>query len=67
MARYTSQLAAEMIGNRYDLVLVAASRVRELRTKYIPLVQTKSGPIVTALEEIEAGKVGREQLLKLRK
>ena len=67
MARYSSELAVKQIGNRYDLILVAASRARELRTKYMPLVETKSGPTVAALEEIEAGKIGLEQLLKNKK
>ena len=67
MARITSELAVEQIGNRYDLVLVASIRARELTRGHMPLVSKKGGPIVTALREIEEGKVGRDYLLKLKK
>lgn len=67
-ARYTSEEAAIAVGNRYDLVLIASARVRELRrghkTKLSSL--TKNGPIVTALREVEAGLVGREYLKRVR-
>jgi DNA-directed RNA polymerase subunit omega len=58
----------EMIGNRFNLVLVASARVRELRRGARPLVENKnsSAPHVLALKEIEAGKVGIEYLRKVR-
>jgi len=58
----------EMIGNRFDLVLVASARVRELRRGARPLVDNTNGsnPIVLALKEVEQGKVGREYLRKVR-
>ena len=56
----------EMIGNRFDLVLVASQRVRELKRGALPKVTTKSTPIVAALEEIEAGFIGREYLKKIK-
>jgi len=65
MARVTSQLAVEVIGSRYDLVLIAALRARELKKGYIPKVVCKNSPHVTALREIEAGFVGREYLKKV--
>jgi DNA-directed RNA polymerase subunit omega len=67
MARLTSQAAVEMVGNRFDLVLIASIRARELKRGDMPRVPTKNGPNVTALREIEAGKVGREYLEKMRK
>jgi DNA-directed RNA polymerase subunit omega len=67
MARITSEKAAAAVGNRFDLVLIAAQRVRELKSGSRPLVSTKNGAVVTALKEIEEGKVGREYLLKLQK
>ena len=67
MARLTSELAVAQVGNRFDLVLIAAMRSRELKKGHMPLVSSKNGPNVTALREIEAGKVGREYLEKLRK
>ena len=66
-ARYTSQAAVEMIGNRYDLVLIASIRARELKRGYKPLIVTDNKPIVTALNEIEQGKIGIEYLKKVKK
>lgn len=57
MARYTSQAAVAAIGNRYDLVLVASQRARELKNGSMPRVEGKDASFnVTALREIEAGK-----------
>ena len=66
MARLTSQKAAEAVGNRFDLVLIASARVRELRRGDAPKIKTKNGPVVTALREVEAGAVGRDYLKKVR-
>jgi DNA-directed RNA polymerase omega subunit len=66
-AGLTSQDAVTAIGSfasRYDLVLVAARRMRELMRGDAPLVPTRFGPAVTALLEIEAGKVTRDYLYK---
>jgi DNA-directed RNA polymerase subunit omega len=67
MARLTSELAVAQVGNRFDLVLIASIRSRELKKGHMPLVSSKNGPNVTALREIEAGKIGRGYLEKLRK
>ena len=66
-ARYTSEEAALMVGNRFDLVLIASQRVRELKNGHRSLLNTKAGPFVTALQEIEAGHVGRDYLKRLKK
>jgi len=66
-ARYTSQAAVEMIGNRYDLVLIASIRAKELKRGYKPLIETNNKPIVTALNEIEQGKIGIDYLKKIKK
>jgi len=66
-ARYTSEEAALAVGNRFDLVLIAAQRVRELKRGHKSLLNTKAGPTVTALQEIEAGLVGRDYLKRIRK
>jgi DNA-directed RNA polymerase subunit omega len=60
----TSQLAVEAVGNRYDLVLIAARRVRELKDGAEPRVQSRHGATLTALKEIEQGHVGRNYLYK---
>jgi|TARA_R110000868_G_scaffold337974_2_gene598779 DNA-directed RNA polymerase subunit omega len=67
MARISSQDAVAKIGNRYDLVLIATTRVRELKRGHAPLVKTNNKEVVTALMEIEQGKIGREYLLKIKK
>lgn len=54
------------IGNRYDLILVSSQRVRELMRGHKPKLTTKSKPCVAALEEIEAGLIGRDYLKKVK-
>lgn len=66
MARLTSERAAAAVGNKYDLVLIAARRARELKRGWRPLVQCNNDVLVTALREIEAGLIGRDYLLKPR-
>lgn len=57
MARVTVEDAVNKIGNRFDLVLVAARRARQLATQgKEPLVEDKNDkPTVLALREIEEG------------
>ncbi|PIJ49311.1 DNA-directed RNA polymerase subunit omega [Erwinia sp. OLTSP20] len=57
MARVTVQDAVEKIGNRFDLVLVAARRARQMQTNgKDPLVPEENDkPTVIALREIEEG------------
>ncbi len=57
--------AVDAIGNRYDLVLIAAIRARELKRGNLPFITTKNGPAVKALKEIEQGFIGREYLRKV--
>jgi DNA-directed RNA polymerase subunit omega len=56
----------ENVGNRFDLVLIAAQRARELKRGYRKLITGQDGPTVTALQEIEEGLVGRELLRTIR-
>ncbi|ATM99166.1 MULTISPECIES: DNA-directed RNA polymerase subunit omega [Enterobacterales] len=57
MARVTVQDAVEKIGNRFDLVLVAARRARQLQVgAKDPLVPEENDKMtVVALREIEEG------------
>ena len=65
MARITSEVAQRAVGSKYDLILIASRRVRELRNGYAPeIADVHRSEIVTALREIEAGKIGRDYLLK---
>jgi DNA-directed RNA polymerase subunit omega len=63
-AGLSSQTAVEAIGNRYALILVGARRMRELGRGDAPRVDRGHGHAVTALLEIEAGKVGIDYLLR---
>ena len=69
MARFTSERAAEMVGGRFNLVLVASQRSRELQHGAAQLVDGQDATTnVTALREIEAGKYTYlDYLKKLRK
>lgn len=59
MARVTVEGAVDKIGNRFDLILVAARRARQLATggKDPLLDEENDKPTVLALREIEAGLV----------
>ncbi|UDG79429.1 DNA-directed RNA polymerase subunit omega [Candidatus Ecksteinia adelgidicola] len=57
MARVTVQDAVEKIGNRFDLVLVAARRARQIQTgsQNILVSEENDKHTVIALREIETG------------
>jgi len=50
-------------GDRFELVLAASQRARELKRGHMPMVEGKHGFIVTALNEIEQGKYTRKDFL----
>jgi DNA-directed RNA polymerase subunit omega len=62
-----TNLCVSNIGNRYDLVIVAAARARELarRHRVNERPEQLNAP-VTALLEIQNGKVGREYMKRVR-
>lgn len=62
MARVTVQDAVEKVGNRFDLILTAARRARELQLHIRePLVPEENDkPTVIALREIEEGLINNE-------
>ena len=64
MARVTVQDAVEKIGNRFDLVLVAARRARQMQVGgKDPLVPEENDkPTVIALREIEEGLINNQIL-----
>lgn len=57
MARITVQKAVERIGNRFDLVLIAAKRARQIqRDHQLPLIpKDNDKSTIIALREIEQG------------
>ncbi len=64
MARVTVQDAVEKVGNRFDLVLVAARRARQLQSENkAPLLPEENDKeTVIALREIEEGLVNKQIL-----
>ena len=66
-SRTTSHEVYDQVGGLFNLVLIASIRTRELKRGHLPWVISKNGPIMTALQEIEEGKVGSDYLFKLRK
>lgn len=65
MARVTVEDAVSKVGNRFDLVLLAARRARQIALGSNPLVEEeKDKPTVIALREIEEGLITKEFLDK---
>ena len=57
MARITLEDCLEKVSNRFELVLLASKRARQLIQGARPLVGADNREIVTALREIAAGRV----------
>lgn len=64
MARITSEKAVQAVDNRYDLVLIASRRARELAQGHAPHINTQDTTTVKAIREIEQGHIGRDYLYK---
>ena len=52
--------------SHFEKVLITAVRVRELHRGARPLVNIKAKPALIANAEIDAGKIGREYLLRVK-
>jgi DNA-directed RNA polymerase subunit omega len=61
MARVTVEDCLEQIPNRFELVLAAARRAKQLLKGARPLVESDNKEVVTALREIAASKVVLER------
>ena len=57
MARITVEDCLQKIPNRFQLIVIAARRAKELLKGARPLVGSENKEVVTALREIAAGKV----------
>lgn len=55
----------DLVGGRFDLVLIAAQRARELRRGGTAMVPSDNTVVVNALKEVQAGLVGVEYLSKI--
>ena len=64
MARVTVQDAVEKVGNRFDLVLIAARRARQMQTggKDSLVPEENDKQTVIALREIEEGLITKDIL-----
>lgn len=58
MARITVEDCLDHVPNRFELVLVAARRAKQLLKGARPLVETGNKEVVAALREVGEGKVG---------
>jgi DNA-directed RNA polymerase subunit omega len=61
MARITVEDCLQKINNRFQLIHVAAKRVRQLRKGSEPTITSKNTDIVVALREVAAGTVIRTE------
>ena len=57
MARVTVEDCLERVLNRFELVMLASKRAKQLFKGAKPLIQSDNREVVVALREIAAGKV----------
>ena len=63
MARLTVEDCLQHLNNRYDLVLLASKRARQIAQGSEPMLEEESDkPTVVALREIAAGLVTKENI-----
>jgi len=62
MARVTVEDCLRKISNRYELVILASKRAKQLFAGEKPMLETDNREIVTALREIAAGKVRKADM-----
>lgn len=66
MARITVEDCLQKIPNRFQLIVIAARRAKELLKGARPLVESENKEVVTSLREIAAGKVWVEPSKELK-
>ena len=70
MARITVEDCLEVVGNRFELVMMASKRARQLANGVEPLIDNQENgdkPTVLALREIAARKIDNELIDKVEK
>lgn len=65
MARITVEDCLKTIPNRFELVLAATYRARQLVQGHSPLVESRDKATVVALREVAAGVTDRDMLTKV--
>jgi DNA-directed RNA polymerase subunit omega len=64
MSKITVDAEVEMVGgSRFELILIAAERAREIARGSTPRLVTTSKPVSAALEEIGAGLYTKEEYM----
>jgi len=66
VARITVEDCLQKIPNRFQLIVIAARRAKELLKGARPMVGSENKEVVTALREIAAGKVWSEPAKELK-
>ena len=56
----------ELVTNRFDLILAASVRVRELKRGHRPKIDTKNREFITAINEFEQGVIGKDYLKRIK-
>jgi len=64
MARITVEDCLEKVNNRFELVILATERTKQILKGAVTLVSSGNKPAVTALREIAAGKIFFQNPLK---
>lgn len=68
MARVTTEKSVKLVGNRFDLVIMATERAYAILCGAKPLVENDNRPEIIALREIEEGKIDindlKEQIIE---
>ena len=57
MSRITVEDCLQKVGNRFELVMLASKRARQLFKGAKPLIDSENREVVVALREIAVGKV----------
>jgi DNA-directed RNA polymerase subunit omega len=67
MARITVEDCLAVVPNRFDLIVMAAKRARQLHAGVEPLLENseRDKPTVLALREIAAGKITSQEIDKI--
>lgn len=60
MSRITVEDCLKQVFNRFELVMLASQRARQLFKGAKPLIESENREVVVALREIAAGKVRRK-------
>ena len=64
MARVTVEDCLKKIPNRFELVLAAAMRARQLSSGAVARIEAKDKPTVVSLREIASGAIEKDEMLK---